>query len=130
MSPLPQRTEKGYTLGNLIVEGLPPRQSQILLMRALGLTAKEIASALQCSASNVEQGINILFFKLKANSSSELVTKAFLSQTLRMLSFALFFVGVFGINPPDSTTNVRITRTRTTQTARIQRSGNNKKLWS
>lgn len=91
MSPLPQRTERGYTLGNLIVEGLPPRQSQILLMRALGLTAKEIASALQCSASNVEQGINILFFKLKANSSSELVTKAFISKTLRMLSFALFF---------------------------------------
>ncbi|QEY15495.1 hypothetical protein D0C16_05600 [Cellvibrio sp. KY-GH-1] len=129
MRPLPQRTETGYTLGNLIVEGLPPRQSQILLMRALGLTAKEIASTLQCSAANVEQAINILFFKLKANSSSELVTKAFLSQTLRMLSFALFFVGIFGINPPDSNTNVRIPRTRTTQTARIQRGGNNKKLW-
>lgn len=130
MSRLPQRTETGYTLENLIVVGLPPRQSQILLMRAIGLTAKEIATLLQCSSANVEQSIKTLFYKMKANSSSELVTKAFISRTLRMLSFALFFIGVFGLNPPDSSTNLRIPRTRTTQAARIHRSGNNKKLWS
>lgn len=127
---LPTRTETGYCLGNLLAEGLPPRQSQILLMRASGASIKSIAQTLQCSAANVQQGINNLFYKLNAHSSHELITKAFLRNYLKTFAVMLFLTSIFGTNPPDQNTPLRTGRIRTTQQMRTQRGGNNKKLWS
>lgn len=127
--PLPTRTDSGYSFGSLVAEGLPPRQSQILLMRASGLSIKAIAQALQCSCANVQQGIKNLFFKLDAHSSPELITKAFANKTLRMLSLATaVFLGGFGAQLTDHNTIARLSRTRTTQHLRINRS-TNRKTW-
>lgn len=132
MNALPTRTDTGYCLGNLVAEGLPPRQSQVLLMRALGHSVKEIAETMNCSAANVQQAITNLFFKLGANSSHELVTRAFISDHLRKLSCAALFLFAFALNPAEHSTMARNSRTqqRPTQSARVQRGSNNKKLWS
>ncbi len=126
---LPQRTAKGYSFGSFAVEGLPPRQSQILLMRASGASVKSIAQTLQCSAANVQQGINNLFYKLNAHSSHELITKAFLRNYLKTFAVMLFLTSMFGTNPPDQNTPLRTGRIRTTQQMRAHRGSNNKKLW-
>lgn len=72
----------GYQLGHLVVDGLPPRQAQILLCCAHGMKEKEAAAALNCTASNINAIKQTLFYKFGANSTPELITKAFMSNFL------------------------------------------------
>lgn len=87
------RTETGYQLGQLHAADLSPRQSQVLLLRANGLQAKQCAEQLNCSTNNVRKLLAELFYKLRVKSSAELITKAFEKGHLRFLS-TLFFIGL------------------------------------
>ncbi len=128
MSSPTKRTETGYQCEHLHVSGLAPRLSQVLLLRALGKSIGEIAQLLGCSTANIKQAINTLFFKLNADSSPELITRAFQNGYLRFLSiFAALFVGLFATAFIDNHMAARISRAPRHQTARVQqRNGNNK----
>ncbi len=79
------RTETGYQLGKLHVSGLTPRESQALLLRATGLSLSDCAQAMGCGKASVQDRIVNLFFKLRVNSTPELITKAFENGFLRFL---------------------------------------------
>lgn len=103
------RTETGYQLGSLHVTGLAPRESQALLLRATGLSIAACATAMNCGKSSVQDRIVNLFFKLKVDSTPELITKSFQSGFLKFLTLAAAIH--LGIAMPDSQfSRVRITR--------------------
>lgn len=117
------RTDTGYQYGNLHASGLTPRESQVLLMRAQGLQMKQCAHQLDCSVTNIRKLLSALFYKLRATSSTELVTKAFERGNLKFLSI-LFFIGLClsgSIMADNPNSMMRTGRGRTT-TIRIQRS--------
>lgn len=130
MSTPTQRTETGYQCGKLHTTGLPPRLSQVLLLRASGKSIRECAQLLGCSIANIKQAVTALFFKLDVDSSTELITRAFESGYLRFLSiFAALFIGLFATAVIDNNNfAARISRAPRTQFARAQRNGNNHKL--
>ncbi len=111
------RTESGYQCGNLHVTGLPRRLSHVLLLRALGNSISECAQVLGCSAANIKQATAELFFKLNADSSPELITRAFQNGHLRFLSFLVaLFIGLFSTVTADHQNLIaRISRTPRTQ---------------
>jgi DNA-binding CsgD family transcriptional regulator len=122
------RTDTGYQIGQLHATGLTPRQSQVLLLRAEGNQVKQCADALNCSSANVRQLLTELFYKLRANSSHELIARAFQAGHLRFLSvFVLIGLCLCGNatneNPNDL---ARIGRSRSSLTLRLQRNGNRK----
>lgn len=83
------RTEHGYAYNGLEAIGLPPRESQALLLRASGKTGPQCAAIMGCSAANIANRISNLFYKLRADSTPELITKAFKSGTLRFMAIML-----------------------------------------
>lgn len=134
MSSPTHRTATGYQCGKLHVTGLPPRQSQVLLLRALGNSRPKCAQLLGCSIANIKQATTELFFKLDADNATELVTRAFECGYLRFLSiFAALFIGLFATTTVDNHNfAARISRAPRTQfsrtTARAQRNGTNNKF--
>jgi DNA-binding CsgD family transcriptional regulator len=94
-TPNIQRVEGGYQLGKLLAQKLPAQQSRVLLMRASGMQLAQCAAALGCSINNISGIMRTLFFKLHADSSAELITRAFENEYLRFLS--IFFAVVFGL---------------------------------
>ena len=92
------KTQEGYQLGNMLASGFSPRECQVLLMRAQGLSVKAIANAYNCSLNNIKSALSNMFLKTGAHNSTELITKAMQSGKLRFLSLliALFF----GLIPP------------------------------
>lgn len=127
MSSPTTRTETGYQHGTLHVSGLAPRLSQVLLLRASGKSQKECAQLLGCSEANVKQALSTLFFKLKADSSPELITRAFQNGYLRFLSiFTALFISLSSpVQVDNHNLNARFTRAPRHQTARAQRNGRN-----
>jgi DNA-binding CsgD family transcriptional regulator len=110
-----KRTANGYQLAGLEAVGLPPRESQALLLKAEGKSTKDIAKIMNCSTSNIVHRIENLFFKLRANSTPELITKAFKNNTLRFLSLllALFIgIGAPGLTDENSKYTARAGRVR------------------
>lgn len=105
------RTEDGYKLGNLVATGLAPRESQALLLRASGFSVDATAKAMNCGRSNVQDRIVNLFYKLHANSTTELVTKAFQHGFLKFLTLVLA-VQLSAASPDDN----KFSRTRTART--------------
>lgn len=83
------RTATGYAYNGLEAVGLPPRESQALLLRANGKTGPQCAEIMGCSPANIANRISNLFYKLRADSTPELITKAFKSGTLRFLAMML-----------------------------------------
>lgn len=83
------RTNDGYECDGIHVTSLAPRESQVLLLRALGFGYQEIAEMMNCSINAVKARISNLFYKLNATSSPELIMKAFRSGHLRILSIAV-----------------------------------------
>jgi DNA-binding CsgD family transcriptional regulator len=67
-----KRTEHGYECDGIHVSELTPRESQALLLRAHGLSYRECAEMMNCSANAVQARIGNLFYKLNANSTPEL----------------------------------------------------------
>ncbi len=125
------RTNTGYQLDKLVAEKLPPRQAQTLLFCANGLTEKEIAQLMNCSAKNIAQMKSVLFLKLKAKATPDLIMRAFQSHYLRFLSiFAAAFLAVGAQNVTDNHQSLaRFARTRSSQTSRTQRENTNNKLF-
>lgn len=94
---LPLRTECGYQLGNFAAQGLPPRQSQELLLLANGCTEAEAAQVMNCSVNNIKRIKQDLFFKTGTFNSAELIARAFASRYLRYLTlFIAMFLGCGG----------------------------------
>jgi DNA-binding CsgD family transcriptional regulator len=122
------RTDTGYQIGQLHATGLTPRQSQVLLLRAEGNQVKQCAHALNCSSANVRQLLAELFYKLRANSSHELIARAFQAGHLRFLSvFALIGLCLCGNATNDNPNELaRIGRSRSSLSVRLQRSGSKK----
>lgn len=129
MSSPTQRTATGYQCGDLHTTGLPPRQSQVLLLRASGKSVRECAQLLSCSADNIKQATQALFLKLHANSTPELITNAMRTGYLQLRSF--FFVSFMcflSVLQADDGIHARVSRTTRTKTARAQRAGKNKNV--
>ncbi len=78
--------ENSYKFGNLVADKLPRLQAQTLLFCASGFSEKKSAAVLNCSPSTVRDAKKTLFYKLSANSSTELITKAFANAYLRFAS--------------------------------------------
>lgn len=130
MSNPTQRTETGYQCEQLHVSGLPPRLSQVLLLRASGKSIPECAELLSCSTNNIKQAITTLFYKLRADSTQELIIKAIRNGYLQLRSFFfvsfMCFLSALQVNNTDI--QARFSRSTRTQTARTHRAGKNKNL--
>lgn len=83
------RTEAGYSLGGLEAVNLPPRQSQVLLCIANDMTAKEAAELLECSQGNIYQRQESLHWKLNTHRQGGLISAAFQSGVLRIMTLLL-----------------------------------------
>ena len=119
--------ENGYKYNNLIAEKLPRLQAQTLLFCACGFSEKKSAAVLNCSVSTVRHAKQALFFKLSANTGTELITKAFANAYLRFASFliAIFIcVGAPAIN--DHNAIARAGRTRPSNQLRTRSGGKTK----
>ncbi len=66
------------------VTGLPPREGEALSLVAQGLTAKEAARKMGCSARNVDALISICTSRLRARNRVHLITEAFHQGFLRV----------------------------------------------
>ncbi|HSX49910.1 MAG TPA: sigma factor-like helix-turn-helix DNA-binding protein [Cellvibrio sp.] len=125
MSTQPQKLSGG----GMHVSGLPPRQSQVLLLRAQGKTQRECAQLLGCSTANIKQALNALFFKLHADSTAELITKAIRNGYLELRNILVAgFMCLLSVLQAGDDINARISRTTRTQPTRAQRSGKPKSL--
>jgi DNA-binding CsgD family transcriptional regulator len=79
------KTDAGYQLGNLLAVDLTKRQAETLLLCARGKSENEAACELECSANRISQLKCALFNKLNANSTPELITRAFEEGNLQFL---------------------------------------------
>lgn len=80
------RTKNGYSVNRLECTGLPAREAQVLLLKALGLTTMEAAKELGCGARTVRNRLESLFYKLSAKNAVQLINNAYGAGNLRMLS--------------------------------------------
>lgn len=62
---------------NLIVEGLPKRQGEVVRLAALGMGEKETARAMNCGVYNVQSLRSSAFYKLRAQNITHAVAQAF-----------------------------------------------------
>ena len=79
-----KRTTDGYALNWLEVHGLAPRESQVLLLKASGLTSAAAAKELGCSTRTVRGRMENLFYKLGARNGTEMITNAVLQGKLKI----------------------------------------------
>ncbi|OFE11415.1 hypothetical protein PHACT_12730 [Pseudohongiella acticola] len=70
---------------NLIAEGLPDKQREILIHTANGLTRKEAARKMGCSPQNASQLMDAVCFKLRARNAPQAIAIAFQQGLLRTL---------------------------------------------
>lgn len=131
MNRATERTETGYQCGDLHVTGLPRRLSQVLLLRASGNSIRKCAELMNCSDANIKQAVTELFFKLKADSTPELITTAIRDGYLQFRSFvfASCMCLLAAIQADDNNINARVARTTRTQSARTHRNHSNRKLF-
>ncbi len=119
--PTTIQTENGYQCGNLAVENLPKCQALVLMFSALGLSEKKIAIVMECSIGNIKQAKQTLFFKLRANNTTEAVTKAFVASYLRLLTFFIaILISAAAPTLNDHNTLARLSRTRPTTQLRLK----------
>mgnify|MGYP003575099991 CR=1 FL=1 len=125
MSTQPQKLSGG----DMHVSGLPPRQSQVLLLRAQGKTQRECAQLLGCSTANIKQALNALFFKLHADCTADLIIKAIRNGYLQLRSILIAGLMCFlSAVHADDGINARVSRTTRTQSTRAQRGGKSNSL--
>lgn len=70
------RVDNGYKMEYLTVTGLAPRESQTLLLIALGHSYKSAAKELGVGIKTISGRLQNLFYKLKANNSRQLIANA------------------------------------------------------
>lgn len=122
MNPV-ARTKNGYRLGNFEATGLPPRQSQILLALANGLTQKAAAEALGCKQPSIRNTTSTLLFKLHATNTVNAVANAFASGNLHVVKaiLVLFVAMHTSIAPYTTDGDQQPLRPRSRPTVRIRR---------
>lgn len=91
-------TENSCIFQNIEVIGLTPRRREAFALRACGLTYKRCAQLMGCSADNVKNRIEDLYFEFRVNSTAQLITKAIQAGALRILVL-LFAVQIALTNP-------------------------------
>jgi DNA-binding NarL/FixJ family response regulator len=79
-----QRTEAGYKAQHWEATGLPPRASQVLVLRALGLTCAETATELGCGTETIKNRIKDLYYKLQARNNAQLINNAIVAGKLKI----------------------------------------------
>jgi len=79
-----QRTEQGYKAAHWEATGLPPRASQVLVLRALGFTCAETAEELGCGTETIKNRIKDLHYKLKARNNAQLINNAIVAGNLKI----------------------------------------------
>lgn len=84
-----KRTRDGYEHNGLHVSGLAPRESHALLLRAQGMSYQRCAAVMNCTPKAVKARINNLFYKFNADSTPDLITRAFKSGALRLLTLLI-----------------------------------------
>lgn len=119
MNQVPTPKDNGFALGNLFASGCSPLQNKVLVMRANGQSIKTIAKHLDCSAANIQQALNNLFFKLHANNTPEVIAKAFTKAYLRALG--LFGVAIAILISSPSVDHKSLTRHQTNRPGAQQR---------
>lgn len=82
-------TEESFVYENIEVSGLTPRRREALALRACGLSYKRCAQIMGCSADNVKNRIDDLYFEFRASSTPQLMTKAIQKGVLRILTLLL-----------------------------------------
>lgn len=77
---------------NLVCEGLPPRQSQAIVLAALGNTEKESARAMGCSVDNVRNLRVSVYCKWRAANVASAVAEGFKRGHLKYLPVLLICI--------------------------------------
>lgn len=126
------RTNDGYAFNGLNVSGLAPRESQVLLLRAAGMSINACSEALNCGTQAIKSRMNSLFYKLQADNTPELITNAFKNGYLRfmVLLLAMHMSAVSPFIESQRDLVVRNQRNRTRCSQRIARSGRANRLYS
>lgn len=79
-----QRTEQGYKAEHWEATSLPPRASQVLVLRALGLTCAQAAEELGCGTETVKNRIKDLYYKFQARNNAQLINNAIVAGNLKI----------------------------------------------
>lgn len=117
-----ERTEAGYRLGNLEAVGLPPRQSQTLLLLASGLSRQAAADALGCKSATIRNHATALLHKLKAANMVGLVTIAFARGNLSIVkTVAVLMLVLHASIAPHTGSDDQPLRPRTRSSTRARR---------
>lgn len=83
----------------LTCEGLPPRQSQAIVLAAQGMSEKMSARVMGCSVDNVRNLRATVYFKWKAPNVAAAVAEGFRRGHLRYLPIILLcFTTLFGLH--------------------------------
>lgn len=120
MKPEILHSDNGYELNNIVVSGLSHSRSLALLLRANGFTYKSCAQIMGCSADNVKNRIEDLYYELRVNSTPQLITKSIQSGYMRLLTVA-FAMLLSLAHPTDKNTHQRISRLHRINTYRVMR---------
>jgi DNA-binding CsgD family transcriptional regulator len=91
-------TENTCTFQNIETVGLTPRRREALALRTCGLTYKRCAQLMGCSADNVKNRIEDLYFEFGVNNTAQLITKAIRTGALRILT--LIFAAQIALASP------------------------------
>jgi DNA-binding NarL/FixJ family response regulator len=80
------RTEKGYQAQQWEATGLPPRASQVLILRALGLTCAQAANELGCGTETIKNRIKDLYYRMRAHNTAQLINNAIAAGNLKIVN--------------------------------------------
>lgn len=107
-SPEILHTEKSCIFQNIEVIGLTYSRRTACALRLCGLTYKRCAQIMGCSADNVKNRIEDLYFKYRVNSTAQLMAKLIKEGSLKILVY-VFAVHILIASPP-ATQNLRLVR--------------------
>lgn len=91
------REQDGYLLAESNIKGffdkgLAPQQLRSLILRAEGLTAKEVSQELNCSEATENKRMQTINFKLKAKNVTQAVAIALRKGIISYLAIATLFM--------------------------------------
>ncbi len=101
-------TENSCIFENIEVTGLTTSRRTACALRFAGLTYKRCAQLMGCSADNVKNRIEDMYFKYRVNSTTQLMAKLIKEGSLKILAY--FFAVHILVASPSTTQNLRIVR--------------------
>ena len=102
------QTEHSCIFENIEVTGLTTSRRTACALRFAGLTYKRCAQLMGCSADNVKNRIEDMYFKYRVNSTTQLMAKLIKEGSAKILLCIL--VTNILIASPSATQNLRIVR--------------------